>query len=61
MPLAEELWSLAAGIKESLVMGLDSEQQAIMRAGMLTMIANMDDMLARLPATELGEEVDTAS
>jgi len=61
LPLAEELQALAAEIKESLVIGLDPDQQAIMRAGMFAMIANMDDMLAKLPATDLGEEVDTAS
>ena len=44
LPLAQELQTLATGIKRDLVAGLDADQQAALRAGLGTMIANLDAM-----------------
>jgi len=45
LPLARELQGLATEIKAGVVRGLSPEQQSAMRHGLLTMIANLDDML----------------
>ncbi len=55
LPLANELRALAADIKTGLVIGLDPDQQALMRAGLMTMITNMDDMLAGIPSSDAGD------
>lgn len=55
LPLAQELKTLAGGIKAGLVAGLDPDQQALMRAGMLAMITNLDSMLADLPIATRNE------
>lgn len=55
LPLAQELKALANTIKAGLVAGLDPDQQALMRAGMLAMVTNLDGMLAGLPAAASNE------
>jgi DNA-binding MarR family transcriptional regulator len=45
LPLAQELQNLAAELKSGLVAGLSPEQQALVRSGLLAMIANLDGML----------------
>jgi len=50
LPLAQELQNLAAEIKAALVMGLDADQQAMLRHGLLAMITNLDEMSAGIPA-----------
>ena len=49
LPLVQELQHLAEEIKASLVAGIDPEQQAAMRRGLLAMITNLDDMLDGKP------------
>ncbi len=51
LPLALELQLLASELKAGLVAGLDAGQQAILRQGMLAMIANLDEMFMRLPGS----------
>ncbi|MBI1753889.1 MAG: MarR family transcriptional regulator [Acidobacteria bacterium] len=55
LSLAQELKALANNIKTGLVAGLDPDQQALMRAGMLAMITNLDGMLADLPSAVQNE------
>jgi DNA-binding MarR family transcriptional regulator len=45
LPLAQELQLLADEVKTGLVAGLDAEQQAALRSGLRTMVANLDAML----------------
>lgn len=54
MPLALQLQDMFSGIKESLVAGIDPEHQALLRQGLLAMIANLDTMAANSadPAAE---------
>lgn len=54
LPLARKLQALAAEIKNDLVAGLDASQQAAVRFGLNTMIANLDVMAAaqRAPVPE---------
>lgn len=59
--LAEELQGLAAEIKAGLVMGLPVDQQALMRVGLMTMIKNLDAMLAGLSASGTDRESGVAS
>lgn len=46
MPMARELQDMVAEVKEGLVSGLDAEQQALLRRGLLAMISNLDAMSA---------------
>lgn len=59
LPLARELQLLADGMKSALVAGLDQGQQSALKHGLRTMIANLDAMLAGLPAS--AEERDEAA
>jgi len=61
LPLAQELQTLAGEMKASLVAGLDPEQQAIMRQGLLAMISNLDGMLLDVRYAHAGEETAAAS
>jgi MarR family transcriptional regulator, transcriptional regulator for hemolysin len=61
VPLAHELESLATELKAGLVAGLDAGQQALMRQGLLTMIANVDDMLLGISPPGPGREASVAS
>jgi DNA-binding MarR family transcriptional regulator len=61
LPLAHELQGLAAEIKAGLISGLDPDQQAAMRQGLLAMITNLDDMLLGLPTSGPGDEAAAAS
>ncbi|WP_285577348.1 MarR family winged helix-turn-helix transcriptional regulator [Geothrix limicola] len=56
LPLAQELQRLSAEIKSSLVEGIDLNEQAMMRRGLLAMIGNLDEMMIGLPASEAGDE-----
>ncbi|MDP1831075.1 MAG: MarR family winged helix-turn-helix transcriptional regulator [Geothrix sp.] len=51
LPLSRELQDLAVEIKADIVQGLSLDEQAAMRHGLLTMIANLDGMLARIPSS----------
>ncbi|MBK9798003.1 MAG: MarR family transcriptional regulator [Holophagaceae bacterium] len=55
LPLARELQALAAEVKAGVVRSLSPEQQAAMRHGLLTMIANLDDMLGEHPSSDSGD------
>ena len=46
LPIAQELQQIVAGIRASLVRGLSPDQQALLREGLLAMIANLDAMSA---------------
>ncbi|MCC6513970.1 MAG: hypothetical protein IT187_08140 [Geothrix sp.] len=46
LPMAQELQQIVAGIRASLVRGLSPDQQALLREGLLAMIANLDAMSA---------------
>ncbi len=61
LPLAQELQTLSGEIKSSLVAGLDAEQQAAMRQGLLAMISNLDGMLLQVQSPHPGEETAVAS
>lgn len=61
LPLARELQGLAAGIKTALVAGLGLDEQAALRRGLLTMVANLDDMLIGIPSADPGDESAAAS
>jgi len=50
LPLARELQLLAAEMKSGLVEGIEPDQQAALRQGLRTMIANLDAMLLGFPA-----------
>jgi DNA-binding MarR family transcriptional regulator len=58
-PMALELQSLAAEIKEGLAQGLTPAEQATLRQGLLTVIGNLDAMLAtaRAPSLEAADLV----
>jgi DNA-binding MarR family transcriptional regulator len=51
VPLAKELQGLATEIKSGLILGLDPDQEAVLRRGLLAMITNLDDMLVRNPSS----------
>ena len=61
LPLAQELRDLAAEIKASLVQGLTLDEQAVMRSGLLALIANLDAMLTGVSAADPDEERAAAS
>ena len=61
LPLTHELRNLAANVKTALVQGLDPDQQAILRQGLLAMITNLDGMMDRIPSCGLGDEAVAAS
>lgn len=61
LPLAQELRDLAAEIKATMVLGLDLDQQAALRRGLLTVLANLDEMLVGIPALDPGHEATAAS
>ncbi len=61
LSLAQDLQDLAAEIKAALVAGLSLDEQTAMRRGLLTMIANLDDMLAGSPSLGPGDETVAAS
>lgn len=44
LPMARELQQIVAGIRADLVQGLSPDQQAVLREGLLVMIANLDAM-----------------
>jgi len=48
--MAKDLQQLAEDIKTALVAGLSQDQQAALRQGLHTMLANLDSMLAAMPA-----------
>ena len=56
LPLAHELHLIAAEIKAGLAAGLDLDQQAALRQGLLAIVANLEDMLVRIPAPGQGDE-----
>jgi DNA-binding MarR family transcriptional regulator len=56
LPLAQELQQLATEIRSSLVSGLGQDEQAVMRQGLLSMVANLDGMLVEIPASTPGGE-----
>lgn len=56
LPLAQELQAIASDIKATLVLGLSPDQQAALRQGLLTMLANLDAMLVELPDLVPGDE-----
>jgi len=56
LPLAQELQRLAAEIRSNLVSGLDTDQQAVLRHGLMAMITNLDGMLVGNPASAPGDE-----
>ncbi len=59
LPLAQELQTLATEIKIGLVAGLDADQQAKLRQGLLAMITNLDEMSAGV--TSSPGEADVAA
>ncbi len=61
VPLARELQFLATEIKTGLVSGLEQEQQAALRQGLIAMITNLDEMLVEIPSTSPGDEAVAAS
>ena len=61
LPLAQELQLLAEELKASLVAGLDADQQAVLRRGLLAMITNLDDMLDGIPSSGSGDAAVAAS
>jgi DNA-binding MarR family transcriptional regulator len=56
LPLAQELRGLASEIKAGLVVGLDADQQAALRQGLLAMIANLEGMLETMSSSVPGDE-----
>ncbi len=56
LPLAKELQGLAGEIKSGLVSGLDPDQQAVLRQGLLAMITNLDGMLVGNASGAPGDE-----
>ena len=56
LPMAHELQALANELKSNLVSGLDPDQQAVLRQGLLTMITNVDGMLVGIPSSSPGDE-----
>jgi len=61
LPMAQELQNLAAEIKAGLVTGLTLDEQALVRKGLFTMIANLDDMLVGIPSSASDDEAVAAS
>jgi DNA-binding MarR family transcriptional regulator len=61
IPLAKELQGIAAEIKSGMVVGLQPEQQEILRQGLLTMFANLGDMLVGTPSADLDRDAIIAS
>ena len=61
LPLAQELQLLAEEIKAGLVAGLDPDQRAALRSGLMAMITNLDDMLDGFPSTGSGDATVAAS
>ena len=59
LPLAQELQHLAQRLKADIVAGLSPYEQAIVRRGLLTLISNLDGLLAEAPAG--ADEADEAS
>ncbi len=55
LPLARELQLLANEIKTALIAGLSLDEQAALRHGMLTMIANLEGMFAGVLASGAGD------
>lgn len=58
VPLAKELRELATGVKSGLVKGLSLDEQALVRHGLLTMITNLEGLLAGIPALGLADAAD---
>ena len=56
LPLTQQLQVLATELKSELVEGLNLDQQALIRHGLLTMITNLDGMLAGVPSSKPGDE-----
>jgi len=61
IPLAQELSGIAGDIKAGLVAGLQPDQQAALRQGLLAMFANLGDMLAEKPSASPEQESIAAS
>ena len=61
IPLAKELRELAAGVKSGLVTGLSLDEQAVLRRGLFTLITNLDDLLAGIPAPGPADAADATS
>ena len=61
LPLAQELQLLAEELKAGLVAGIDADQQAVLRRGLLAMITNLDDMLDGIPSSGSGDAAVAAS
>jgi DNA-binding MarR family transcriptional regulator len=61
LPLARELQLLAEELKTGLVAGVDPDQQAILRRGLMAMINNLDDMLDGIPSSGSGDAAVAAS
>jgi DNA-binding MarR family transcriptional regulator len=61
LPLAQELQLLAEELKAGLVAGVDAEQQAALRRGLLAMITNLDDMLEGIPSSAPVDASSTAA
>jgi DNA-binding MarR family transcriptional regulator len=59
--LGLELQALAARIKAGIVAGLSLEEQAVLRRGLFTMIANLDGLLAETPSQGTDDESDDAA
>jgi DNA-binding MarR family transcriptional regulator len=56
LPLAQELQLLATDLKAGLTAGLDPEQQAVLRQGLIAMITNLDGMLLGNANSPAGHE-----
>jgi DNA-binding MarR family transcriptional regulator len=61
LPMAQELQLLAEELKASLVAGIDADQQAVLRRGLMAMITNLDDMLDGIPSSGSGDAAVAAS
>ena len=61
LPLAHELKDLATELKSGLVTGLDPDQQAVLRQGLLAMLANLEDMLVGIPSADPDHDAIVAS
>ena len=60
-PKADELQAIAAELRESMAMGLSQEEQATLRRGLLTMIGNLEGLLASAPVLSPAQNEAVAS
>jgi DNA-binding MarR family transcriptional regulator len=61
LPMARELQLLAEELKAGLVAGVDPDQQAALRLGLMAMINNLDAMLDGIPSSGSGDAAVAAS